>query len=290
MFTGSALKNLKMRISKSGNLTISHNDYPYEKLSDFEKYFFSDKEVGFINSFLFNKISVEKDVTISDILKSFIPWKNEIEKIIDINIDSYIYYINNYKCNDNEYSKWEKIEFVKKYRIKEINKLLISIEELINKKRDINKYRQFTGYVNIEENNANLIYFYNAENVLSSFSGDPLIDVSTYKNIPVILNSDGIIESPLFSSESEGSFLAEDSYGKKTIKFNTKNEFYFIDLLKHMSSLLYFYEPLNSDRKSENYRKFSENFKKISDNENFDFKSDSSIIWEDFIKKNNNHR
>lgn len=284
MLTGSALKNLKMKISKEGSIVISYQNHPYQKLSDFEKYFYpEDKNVGFINSFLFNEISIENNVTILDILNSFIPWKEQIEKIIDINIDSYIDYINNYVCNEKDYSKWEKIEFIKRASIKKINKCLFSIEEIVNQKLDINKCRQFTGYFGLKEGNINLIYFYDKDNQLSHFSGDPLIDVSTYKNVPIILNENGVIESVVFSENLEGALIENDDYGKKTVKLKMKNNFYFIDLLVHLSSLLYFYEPLNSEQKSENYKRFSDNFSKLSESNNSEFKTESTLIWEDFV-------
>lgn len=62
-----------------------------------------------------------------------------------------------------------------------------------------------------------------------------------------------------------------------------KNNFYFIDLLVHLSSLLYFYEPLNSEQKSENYKRFSDNFSKLSESNNSEFKTESTLIWEDFV-------
>lgn len=285
MIEPSIFKRMKIKISMDGELLLLKNNYPSLRLLDIEKYLYGDsKSLSFINAFLNHEICLDDNVSIMTILKSFLPWKEQIGSIIGINIDSYIKYIDeNSECESKE-EKWEKIEFIKNYTVKKINNYSTSIVDIINNKKKREDYCHFSGYVGVDDLKINLIYYYNKENVLSSFSGDPLIDVSTYKNVPIFLSEEGKIDSNLFNSSLEGAELVKDAYSKETIRFKTKNSFSLIEILDHLSSLLYFYEPLSAEQKSENYKSFVTKFEKISDSKS-GFKSDLSLIWEDIISK-----
>lgn len=263
-------ESLFLTISRENELLISHQEQSAMPLEFFQKCMEADEDKNlpcFILEFLECPIKFEEDVTILNILNALSPWSDIISHLIQRNIDNYIKYLSKDMRQNSEKDEWRKIEFVKGLTVNKLYKSSLSFEEMIKRvnagERGLSKLKNYTGYCGAADNHYNNIYF-EKEGIIKSFTGDPSIDVLSYKNVPIVLSEEMKISSQLFDTKSEAVLEEKRAWDNKIIKsVKGQSEFTLYDILKNIAVLLYFESPLTQEEQSENYADFSQNFKRI---------------------------
>lgn len=262
--------SLFLTISRENELRVSHQDQPAMPLEFFQKCMEADEGKDFpcfILEFLECPIKLEENVTILNILNALSPWSEIVGHLMQRNIANYIKYLSKDTRQISEKKKWIKIEFLKELTINKLYKSSLSFEEIIKRvnanERGLSKLKNFTGYCGAADNHYSNLYF-EKEGIVKSFTGDPCIDVLSYKNVPIVLSEEMKISSELFDTKNEAVLEEKREWDNKIIRtVKGHSAFTLYDILKNIAELLYFESPLTQEEQSENYADFSKNFKKM---------------------------
>lgn len=275
-FNKRMFENLNLTFSTKGELFINHLDQTPIPLFNFQKIIekqFQHKKDAFINFFLNTPIFLEKDITIVEILKALLPWKKNIENIIKKDIDSYLKYLSQESQN---LDKWLGISFNKQGSLKEINKHTKSLFDIDYNFKEFHKYQIKTGVCALTTGHSYQV-FYDKDGHVESFSGDPLIDILSYKDVPIFIENEYVFHSELFDINNECVTTEEADFFNNSHKIKVKTEFSLLDLLYTLQNFLYFESPLTDNEKQSNYLNFVEHFKTI----------EKQSVQEDSIPPNN---
>jgi len=284
----SMLENFTLIFTKNGQIDIEHLKQESIPLTFFQLAAGFEKDPSFITYFLSTTIELEEGVTILDLLTSFLPWKETVEHIIKKDITSYIDYLNQDKNKASSKDEWIKISFSKNGSLKEIKEYpeSLSFEQLFALK-DRENYLIHTGVCTY---NINHYYnlFYNKDGQVKSFTGDPLIDVLSYKDVPILLDNNMLYQSEIFATDNHCVSKVESEYTKKDdIKqVNIKTLFTLDDLFSCIYSLLYFDAPLTHTEQQNNLSIFIEDFKKLQSMNKEDIENmtpPNNALWNELV-------
>lgn len=282
------LENFTLIFTKNGQIDIKHLKQESIPLTFFQLASGFEKDPSFITYFLSTTIKLEEGVNILDLLISFLPWKETVEHIIKKDITSYIDYLKQDKNKASSKDEWIQISFSKNGSLKEIKEYpkSLSFEQLFALK-DRENYLINTGFCSY---NINHYYnlFYNKDGQIKSFTGDPLIDVLSYKDVPILLDNHMTYQSEIFSTDNHCVSKVESEYTKKDdIKqVNIKTLFTLDDLFSCIYSLLYFDAPLTHAEQQNNLSIFMENFQHMQSMKKEDLENmipPNNALWNELV-------
>jgi len=273
MYLSRAMReSLQFTFSTKNELLITHQNQSPLPFDFLQKCMEADEEKEmpfFLLEFLDTPVLFEKEITIVNILKALEPWQEVINPLLKRKIGDYLEYFAKDNSEISQHEKWLRIEFCKGRAIKKVKKSSLSFKELIERinsgEKGLKKYQSFTGYIENSVNHYSLIYF-EKDGETKSFSGDPCIEVLSYKNVPLSLAEEMETESEMFDSNSEAVVQKERQWDKKVINVaKEKAVFTLSDILKNISVLLYFESPLTQEKQQENNMRFSKDFNEMKE-------------------------
>lgn len=273
MYLNRAMRDsLQFTFSTKNELLITHQEQVPLPFEFFQKCMEADEDKEMpllLLEFLDTPVLFEKEITIVNILKALEPWQEVINHLLKRNTGDYLEYFAKDNSEISPHEKWLRIEFCKNRAIKKVKKSSLSFKELIersnNGERDLKKYQLFTGYIENSVNHYSLIYF-EKDGETKSFSGDPCIEVLSYRNVPLSLAEEMETESEIFDSNSEAVVQKERQWDKKLINVAREKAFFTLsDILENISVLLYFESPLTQEQHQKNNMSFSKNFNEIKE-------------------------